>query len=77
MFISKLLITFLLVLAITQLAVGGKRRCKKGVKKFQPVCGYDGKTYANRKMAKCVKQVSIKYKIKKNKEIKKNNSYWL
>jgi hypothetical protein len=66
MFISKLLITSLLVLAITQLAVGGKRRCNV-VKKYQPVCGYDGKTYANRKMAKCAKQVSIKYKIKNNK----------
>ena len=53
MFISKLLITSLLVLVITQFAVG------RNILYF--VCGYDGITYKIDKMAYNAKQVRKQY----------------
>ena len=53
MFISKLLITSLLVLVITQLAVG------RNILYF--VCGYDGITYKNYKMFDDAKKVHKHY----------------
>ena len=53
MFISKLLIISVLTLVLTQLAVG------KNILFF--VCGYDGITYKNYKMADNAKQVRNHY----------------
>ena len=53
MFISKLLIISLLVLVITQLAVG------RNILHY--VCGYDGITYKNYKIADNTKQVCKHY----------------